>query len=359
MAFFSSNQLPSPTRQLDQRFLPPWDISSRASLAPARHEVIASVEGTLLDRPLPALFNITRWATRRFDPQLAPLAIDCLHAAREGLGDGTEEAFPAPHHPLHLVSMLPTSLRHPISAILNRAGLLWDSDVFRGGRLAFAQAGHESFPAQVAFKASAILSLMGQSDGHIHLLGSRRGADAFVFLGVYYWTSHILSDEGFTRFLMIGGVSENLARSIATSLKNHRQSRVASLLIRDFQDAPPPPLSPLTAPLTYFRSYLEVSLRLAEMGLARCEDLWPLVRQAHNVEQVELTPIYHMLSDWMPVNPRLQQTRAWILDQLASSLDSLPARTSPALVLPRPPLDEDSILAMLPEAAAAFARVAS
>jgi hypothetical protein len=61
----------------------------------------------------------------------------------------------------------------------------------------------------------------------------------------------------------------------------------------------------------------------------------------------------------MPVNPRLQQTRAWILDQLASSLDSLPARTSPALVLPRPPLDEDSILAMLPEAAAAFARVAS
>lgn len=348
MALFTTTI--NPSLALDHQIQPSPAAPVSESAPRARHEIVCHLEGALIEAHVPAFLDIARIAVqRRYDARFIPMAVDTLRAAHEGPTSITSRAE-WPLVPLHLVSWLSPAFREPISTMVGRRGLLWTSDIFRaktpGAR------GIGPFAQHALFRVCAVLHLMARSDAHFHLIGDSTDVDPYVFLGIHYWSSRVLSDDGFERYLRAGGIDQATAGAVVRRYADKRQSRVASILIHDLERTPFTPFPPLTNPVLPFKHYLEVAIRWSDFGIIHPDHLWPLVRMAHNQCGLEPETLLPLLHQWNPSNPALAERRVMIMDRLRLIAPPVPAATpssdlSPLPAPARSPLDESTLLSMV------------
>lgn len=275
------------------------DYRQNAEYREAGIQIICDIDKTYLETEFE---SITRMVRIAFEDAKAKVTVsgasDFLELARwYSFFDDveTDEMLP---RPLHFVSSSPPQLRSVLEEKLLMDGIDWTSATFKNQAYNLKMGRVDLLRQHVAYKTLAILSVVGRAapGTKFVMVGDNAETDAYIYLGVKFFTEGRLSPVGLQRYLEIAGVEALVAADIsAEAQKIEAGTGVTAILIRSVPGYEVMHAPPLTDFISVFTDYFDASLHLLQAGLLDAGSLWQLVRRFHNQHGYSLTSLSRRL----------------------------------------------------------------
>jgi hypothetical protein len=211
-------------------------------------------------------------------------ASDVLRAFRWGADASVAEGTAAYPQHLHFVSSSPPQLRRVLEQKLALDGLDWTSDTFKDQVYNLRKGRFDQLKQQAAYKSAAILRLLQACapGSEVAFVGDNAESDPYIYLGLKLLAEGFLDASSYRRYLKCSGIEDRLADTVSQMAETKLAVKVRGIFIRLLPSGTLRGLDPLTNPVLFFNSFLEVGLYLAGMEFIEVAAIWPMVRDFHN-----------------------------------------------------------------------------
>lgn len=249
-------------------------------------QIICDIDKTYLETSFETTVQMIRIAFEDAEDKVTVAgASPFLIAARWGnpyqtLAASNKE-FP---RPLHFVSASPPQMRKTLEEKISLDGLDWTSDSFknqayniRKGRLGYLR-------HHVAYKSATLLSIISESKAGTQfiLIGDNAEFDAYIYLGLAFFLHKRLSKEQYIRYLLAGGVQDEIAQDFESLLSDDLRAKVKGIFIRRAPQYEMAEHEPISSLIYQFDHYFEILCLLVHWRLVDAQILEPISRAFHN-----------------------------------------------------------------------------
>lgn len=236
-------------------------------------QIICDIDKTYLETEFDSWLQIARTALQDAEDKITVTAAsEVLMMLRWGGFSPTKVEETCPR-PLHFVSSSPPQMRSKLEDKMLLDGIDWSSDTFKNQAYNLLTGRMDLLRHHVAYKSAAILRLVGNSlpTSRFHLIGDSAESDAYTYLGIYLFTSGILSLRGYQTYLTLAGVDEGVAKSLLKSYEiaeeKDKLGKIASISIRQIARSPLVEQEGLTEFIDRFSSFPELGFIFLRRGL--------------------------------------------------------------------------------------------